>query len=252
MIKFFRKIRLDLMEQNKTGRYLKYAIGEIVLVVIGILIALQINNWNENRKAEQKERSLFSNLSIDFESRLQELKEMNTARQAGTMAILELNRSIANRQNRPHDTILESTISKIMNGYKFNEEFKMLDVLFSTGLINDIQNEVLKRKLIEWPQQVEEMLEEQRMHNFLMDTEFKPLLAKYVALRAIYEKFDFRKYNLPKGEPVTLIKDYDGLLSDPMFENFLAEEELLLRVNTIDTETLITSAEEIIALLNNK
>ena len=38
------------MEENKTGKYLKYAIGEIVLVVIGILIALQINNWNEERK----------------------------------------------------------------------------------------------------------------------------------------------------------------------------------------------------------
>ena len=49
MIKFFRKIRYNLMEQNKTGKYLKYAIGEIVLVVIGILIALSINNWNEHR-----------------------------------------------------------------------------------------------------------------------------------------------------------------------------------------------------------
>ena len=50
MIKFFRKIRQNLLVENKTGKYLKYAIGEIVLVVIGILIALQINNWNENRK----------------------------------------------------------------------------------------------------------------------------------------------------------------------------------------------------------
>ena len=57
MIKFFRKIRYNLMETGKTGkpafaagRYFKYAIGEIVLVVIGILIALQINNWNEVRK----------------------------------------------------------------------------------------------------------------------------------------------------------------------------------------------------------
>ena len=50
MIKFFRKIRYELMEKNKTGKYLKYAIGEIILVVIGILIALSINNWNENRK----------------------------------------------------------------------------------------------------------------------------------------------------------------------------------------------------------
>lgn len=51
MIKFFRKIRYDLLTKNKTGKYLKYAIGEIVLVVIGILIALSINNWNENRKS---------------------------------------------------------------------------------------------------------------------------------------------------------------------------------------------------------
>jgi hypothetical protein len=63
MIKFFRHIRQNLLAENKTGkpalsagRYFKYAIGEIILVVIGILIALQINNWNENRK--QNNRSL--------------------------------------------------------------------------------------------------------------------------------------------------------------------------------------------------
>ena len=50
MIKFFRHIRQNLIMENKTSKYFKYAIGEIVLVVIGILIALQINNWNENRK----------------------------------------------------------------------------------------------------------------------------------------------------------------------------------------------------------
>jgi hypothetical protein len=48
MIKFFRKIRYDLIENNKTGKYFKYAIGEIVLVMIGILLALQVNNWNED------------------------------------------------------------------------------------------------------------------------------------------------------------------------------------------------------------
>jgi hypothetical protein len=68
MIKFFRKIRYDLMEKNKTGKYLKYAIGEIILVVIGILIALQINNWNENRKNSIEEKlileSLLENLKV--------------------------------------------------------------------------------------------------------------------------------------------------------------------------------------------
>lgn len=53
MIKFFRKIRLKLLSESKFSRYLIYAIGEIILVVIGILIALQINNWNENRKSSE-------------------------------------------------------------------------------------------------------------------------------------------------------------------------------------------------------
>ena len=62
MIKFFRKIRYDLMEKNKTGKYLKYAFGEIVLVVIGILIALSINNWNEDRKSKRVANEIFRNL----------------------------------------------------------------------------------------------------------------------------------------------------------------------------------------------
>ena len=66
MIKFFRKIRFDLLGKNKTGKYFKYAIGEIVLVVIGILIALQINNWNEVRKTNNKEQVLLIALRQEF------------------------------------------------------------------------------------------------------------------------------------------------------------------------------------------
>jgi len=54
MIKFFRKIRQNLLSESKFSQYLIYAIGEIVLVVIGILIALQINNWNEEKKLKKK------------------------------------------------------------------------------------------------------------------------------------------------------------------------------------------------------
>ena len=66
MIKFFRKIRQNLLMENKTGKYLKYAIGEIVLVMIGILLALQVNNWNENRKSEEKELKLLIELKDDL------------------------------------------------------------------------------------------------------------------------------------------------------------------------------------------
>jgi hypothetical protein len=81
MIKFFRKIRYDLMGKNKTGKYLKYAIGEIILVVIGILIALQINNWNEGRKTQRAELKYMEQLredlladSVFFDSRMQGIK----------------------------------------------------------------------------------------------------------------------------------------------------------------------------------
>ena len=62
MIKFFRRIRYRLLNGNNFSKYLLYAIGEIILVVIGILIALQINNWNEDRKAQKAQRSLLINL----------------------------------------------------------------------------------------------------------------------------------------------------------------------------------------------
>ena len=66
MIKFFRHIRLNLINQNKTSKYFKYAIGEIVLVVIGILIALQINNWNENQKSKRLTESYLKDIRQDL------------------------------------------------------------------------------------------------------------------------------------------------------------------------------------------
>ncbi len=66
MIKFFRNIRKKLLAEGKTTNYLKYAIGEIVLVVIGILIALQINNWNENRKFNSLKKVYIGRLIDDL------------------------------------------------------------------------------------------------------------------------------------------------------------------------------------------
>ncbi|MGB5403831.1 MAG: DUF6090 family protein, partial [Robiginitalea sp.] len=66
MIKFFRKIRYDLMEKNNTGKYLKYAIGEIVLVVIGILIALQLNAWKEEIEAKEELKASMNSMLDDL------------------------------------------------------------------------------------------------------------------------------------------------------------------------------------------
>jgi len=66
MIKFFRKIRQNLLSEGKTGKYLKYAFGEIVLVMVGILLALQVNNWNELRKKEKAEIQLYHKIIADL------------------------------------------------------------------------------------------------------------------------------------------------------------------------------------------
>lgn len=70
MIKFFSKIRYNLMGTGKTGKYLKYAIGEIALVMIGILLALQVNTWNESKKAttnfNKSLESVFNDLKVDL------------------------------------------------------------------------------------------------------------------------------------------------------------------------------------------
>lgn len=70
MLNFFRRIRKSFFSENRSGtpsvpfgRYLKYATGEIILVVIGILIALGINNWNEDRKADNSEKIVLNNIA---------------------------------------------------------------------------------------------------------------------------------------------------------------------------------------------
>ena len=73
MIPVFRKIRKELAEDGKFAKYMRYAIGEIALVVIGILIALQINNWNDQRKQDIEIESLFSSFEKDLEKNIDEV-----------------------------------------------------------------------------------------------------------------------------------------------------------------------------------
>jgi hypothetical protein len=73
MIKFFRKIRQKLLSEGKTRKYFKYAIGEIVLVVIGILIAVQINDWNNNRIEKKSDYQLIIALITDLKLKNKEL-----------------------------------------------------------------------------------------------------------------------------------------------------------------------------------
>ena len=78
MIKFFRKIRQKMLTENKFSKYLLYAIGEIVLVVIGILIALQINNWNENKKSKSQLDNIYNEVELNLKSDLTNIDDVIT------------------------------------------------------------------------------------------------------------------------------------------------------------------------------
>jgi len=80
MIKFFRKIRQKLLTENKFSKYLLYAIGEILLVVLGILIALQINNWNTNKLEKKELYSYLINVKNNLHSDLNRIREIKTFR----------------------------------------------------------------------------------------------------------------------------------------------------------------------------
>jgi len=118
MIKFFRKIRYDLMEKNKTGkpampagRYLKYAIGEIILVVIGILIALSINNWNEEHKKKALMITNIKSIHEDIQADIYDIQKVNKSL---------LNQIVAAKNIIP---IMESENRFIADSLKFIMDF---------------------------------------------------------------------------------------------------------------------------------
>lgn len=130
MIKFFRRIRFDLMEKNKTAKYLKYAIGEIVLVVIGILIALSINNWNEDRKTNIKIKKSLAALKSDL---IQDTLLINY-----TMPFIneqhKLNESLRARVANSNATV--DTLIQIMR-FEFNPNW-VVQISYNTNTYNSL------------------------------------------------------------------------------------------------------------------
>jgi hypothetical protein len=128
------------MQQNKTGKYLKYAIGEIVLVVIGILIALSINNWNEGRKQDFKRIKLTQNLISDFtttNTRLEESLTLSKRTNANISKYLKL--SDSDFINHPIDSLLKFSYS-IFQELEFEPLLSSYERSISTGNMELIRN----------------------------------------------------------------------------------------------------------------
>jgi len=147
MFKFFRKIRFNLMNENKTAKYFKYAIGEIILVVIGIIIALQINTWNENRKLQNEELSLLKELKTNLKITLENFQG-DIAYNLGTISFYNrINHYV--EKDLPYHKELDSAFAAITlwgSPYATSTAYKSLQ---NKGL-DIIKNKNLKNNIIDF------------------------------------------------------------------------------------------------------
>ena len=148
MIKFFRQIRYDLMEKNKTGKYFKYALGEIVLVVIGILIALSINNWNDSRKNRISERELLDNIHRDF---VQNKIQFDTVKAINYQNLATLNSRIALFPiERDSAKIAAFQSYPPVQGISYNPYSSSIKSVNYSNSLELIQDEELRKYLVSW------------------------------------------------------------------------------------------------------
>ena len=163
MIKFFRHIRRSLIQENKMGKYFKYAIGEIILVVLGILIALQINNWNEDKKERALEQELLAQLQSEFQSNLEQLDQKTYIRKRMISASLKLLHYIDYPETRNADSIIKY-IALTGSSPTFDP---IVNDINSSGRIQLLQNAILKEKLARWTSELVQVTEEEEAWIFV-------------------------------------------------------------------------------------
>ena len=139
MIKFFRKIRQNLLSEGKTGKYLKYAFGEIALVMIGILLALQVNNWNESQKANQKEKFYL----IKLEENLKQDTLLLNLQLEHIVIKLKGIKKLSLLNNISKDSLHLLLVNSLLSTNGFSPETTTWDNLQNTGKIDIINNQGL-------------------------------------------------------------------------------------------------------------
>lgn len=164
MIKFFRKIRQKLLSENKFSKYLIYAIGEIVLVVIGILIALSINNWNIKNQERKTDRINLIALQREF---IQNKKILDDVIALNSSNIDGATKMIESFKSGVSDTISEKTIAYMAyqtfgNEINFAPNTGVLTEIISSGDLKLIQNQELKHKLAAFGSWMEKIKQQEK------------------------------------------------------------------------------------------
>ena len=230
MIPFFKKTRKKMADQNRPLKYMRYAIGEIVLVVIGILIALSINNWNESRKELKQEVVILRQLKSEFESNLTQLDEKIDSKSELIASSLRLFDFIDHPEKRTKDSI-DYHLARTTPFTTFDP---IINDMSSSGSLRLIKNERLKELLSYWTTETIQVKEDETSWTLYRNNFYIPFLIKNYQLRTIrsvasksnvlgkYLIEDKNDYNdkVSIGESV-FTEDFNLLLNNADYEDHL-------------------------------
>ena len=162
MLKFFRNIRKQFIEEKKISNYLLYAVGEIVLVVIGILIALAIDNANELSIKKEKEQIYLMGLKDEFQTskiKLQELMRVNRASYEAAKDIVHL---MDQEENPPEKQLSKLFIDAFASDIFFNPNNSLLFEMINSGSLKDITNDTLRIRLTNWVATIDDIANQEK------------------------------------------------------------------------------------------
>ncbi|MFD2725699.1 DUF6090 family protein [Hyunsoonleella rubra] len=244
MIKFFRKIRQKLLSENKFSKYLLYAIGEIVLVVIGILIALQINNWNENRVAKIEEKTILKNINTEFLQNKKVIQQTYEYFEIGNNSI----KTIMSLIGKPKEEIgrynIDSLLFTALETGSFRPSENTISDLLQSGRLQLLQNENLKHLLYQWTRNLKASNVRYERVEQKVDNELVPYLSKNYALKDIdmFGELGWKTKSLLKIDKLKIFEDieFENIMDDYMYRAQVAQNglnELTIVIDNIIKET---------------
>ena len=170
MVSALRKIRKKLLEQNRAQRYILYAIGEIVLVVIGILIALQINTWNKEKQNRVHEIVTLKNLKADLEIQKELIKEQIDYELAVIAQVDSAKNYVSDEANK---AVLNRLFRELAARHTFKANRATFNNMISGGSINLVRNEELQNDVIRYFQRLDYVESVVNNNNlYMMDSNF--------------------------------------------------------------------------------
>ena len=268
MIKFFRKIRQRLLTENRFRRYLFYAIGEIVLVVIGILLALQINTWNDQRKKNNQVKSYAQKLILDLKQDIQEVKYIRWQNEAAYLRLDSLTNYTRHFRIDELKNLDLYILSRDARYKPYSWNRASYEELKSTGILNYFNNDSLVNLLVKY-EAFTKHLDVDYKEDFELIRNSRKLLHKVVNINYDTELYsttittpdiiepvkiiDYQKYDVYlelKQQPIDFIDKNKNKLEEAINSYVDLKFNFKIRI-TYELPRLIRDAEAIIKLLED-